>query len=173
MLDWLWSVVEYVLAAIIGISVGIIGSFFSGLGCVVGFEGGCTKFPTFFNAILVFAPTLIGIAALGFFLTRPLKILAWLHYFFVPHPAQKAMRKGRSSGVPGKVDTAELARAMLQEHERDLDPRTMPSAYKSKNQRKRVEELRKKARADREFFEEVEARERARRRMERAKRGEE
>ncbi len=97
--------------------------------------------------------------------------IAWLHYFFVPHPATKAIKAGRRYRIPDKIDPRGYATAM--KCDTDLDPQNLPPAFKSENQRRRAEELQKLAEADRKLLEELEARERARRKMTRAKRGEE
>ena len=99
------------------------------------------------------------------------RIIAWLHYFFVPHPGASAVNAARTYRIPGKIDTTAVARAMERDVASDVDPRNLPPAYKSENQRKRAEELQKRMEADRKLFEEIEERERARRRMEKVKRG--
>lgn len=99
-------------------------------------------------------------------------VIAWLHYFFVPHPAEAPVNAGRRRGANGKIDLEAVAEATNCGDFNGLDPRDMPQAYQSENQRKKAEALHKKAEADSALFDELEARERARRRMEKAKRGE-
>jgi hypothetical protein len=114
------------------------------------------------------------VAVLLFSLRAIVTLPAWLHYFFVPHPGESAIKAARKYRIPGKIDTEAVASAMKRDIGADLDPfAARQPVYKSENQRKRAEASQKLAEADRKLFEELEARERARRKMEKVKRGEE
>ncbi len=174
-------------------------AIFSGIGCLFEIGSACTRLEEsgvlfLYAAPRTFVPIGVMFGALYVFrilrygamnisaLPRAVvsipglvgKAVAWLHYFFVPHPGESAIKAARKYRIPGKIDTKAVASAMKRDLEADLDPHAARQpAYKSENQRKRAEEAQKLAEADRKLFEELEARERARRRMERAKRGEE
>lgn len=95
------------------------------------------------------------------------RLPAWLHYFFVPHPAEGPIREGRHQNTPQKIDVEAVARSM----EREVSWQSLPPAYQSENQRRKAEKLRQRVEEDAKLFKSLEERERARRRMEQAKHG--
>lgn len=167
-----WTIIWAVLKYPIGLVIIFFGAVAIGLQCLVGNQGACSTFPhTFFELLRVAGICLLGAGVL-FALWRPRLVIAYLHYFFVPHPGDAAMRASRVYRIRGKIDTKDLAAAAKRDVASATDPRNLPPIYRSENQRKKAEALQKLAEADRKLFDEIEARERARRRMEKAKRGE-
>ncbi len=117
------------------------------------------------RAVVLFVPVTIPL----FLYRTGVRFIAWLHYFFVPHPAERELRHTNRRVAPVRVDTRAVARAM--EEDVRIDPDQLKPAYKSENQRRRAEALARRVEADRKLMEEIEARELARRRVEKAKKG--
>lgn len=177
-MDWLWSIIGFILGSVIGLLTGIVGSLIAGIGCLFGNESGCANFPTYFSVVTLLVPAYAGVAILAFVALHPRSslralqgVVAWLHYFFVPHPAESAVDAGRRYRVPQKIDPKAVVDAMKQDASFNRGPQHVPPAYQSENKRRRAEELRKAAEADRKLLEELAEREWARRRLEKAKRG--
>lgn len=171
-LSVVWTIVWAVLKYPVGLVVIFFGMLATGALCLSGNEFQCTDFwGTFLEFLRVAGICLLGAGVL-FTLWRPRLVIAYLHYFFVPHPGDAAMRASRVYRVPGKIDTKDLAAATERDAASATDPRNLPPTYQTENQRKKAEALQKLVEADRKLFDEIEARERARRRMEKTKRGE-
>ena len=157
--DWLWAIIYYVPTVIIGTSLGIVGSLGTGIGCIFGRESACGSFPEYFMLIVRLGPPLVGMVLLAHVVVYPRaslqklrRTVAWLHYFFVPHPAEAAIQEGRRYRTPEKIDPKAVVDAIQRDPAFDTDPRNMPPAYQSENKRRRAEELQKAAEADRKLL---------------------
>lgn len=106
-----------------------------------------------FVCALVFA---IG-KVLFLFVSSPVKLLfiTWhyLHYLFVPHPAETAYKTGMTRRVPLPELAATVANAMYQYDLKDFD--RLPKAWKSKNWEKRIDTFRERLEAEDKFMDEL------------------
>lgn len=189
------------LSCLVALVVAFVVMVFSGIGCLFDTGSSCEFFATATHGILhevgppVLGPTFIlivgyllirhGFAIFGFlgrlvsglfkaviavplFILRALaRVPAWLHYFFVPHPAEGPIREGRRQNTSQKIDLKTVARSM----EGKASWEKIPPAYQSENQRRKAEKLRERLEEDERLFKSLEERERARRRVAQAKRG--
>lgn len=97
---------------------------------------------------------------LGAIVRLPYTIIAWLHYFFVPHPAEAIIKEATRPGDPQPINTSQFAATM--KRKLSLDPDDHPAGYKSENQTKKAEALAALMEADRKLMEAVKEREKAR-----------
>lgn len=178
-MDWVWWAFDELIGTLLGTIIATFASLLTGLSCLVGSEAGCRNFPGYFDGLTTVAPKFIGLAAVCFVLLRPRAsiravqgAIAWLHYFFVPHPAESAINAGRRFRTPQKIDPKAVVDAMRQDASFDRGAQHLPPAYQSESKRKRAEKLREAAEADRKLLEKLTEREWARRIWEKAKRGE-
>jgi len=84
----------------------------------------------------------------------PLIIWHYLHYLFVPHPAETAYNAGMARHVPLQELAADVANAMYQYDMRDYD--RLPRAWRSRNWQRRIEAFRHRIRAENDFMQELE-----------------
>jgi hypothetical protein len=78
----------------------------------------------------------------------------YLHYLFVPHPAETAYNAGMARHVPLAQLAADVANAMYQYDMRDYD--RLPSAWRSRNWQRRIEAFHRRIRAENDFMQELE-----------------
>lgn len=91
------------------------------------------------------------------FLSAPvaLVLIAWqyLHYLFVPHPAERAYRTGIAKRLPTTELVASVADAISQNDiRRFLGRKRYPRAWVSENQQKRINALTEKLKASSDFI---------------------
>jgi hypothetical protein len=82
-------------------------------------------------------------------------IIIWhyLHYLFVPHPAETAYRTGMAEHVPYPELARTVADAMYQYDLKDFE--RLPKRWKSKNWQKRIDAFRERLEAEDKFMEEL------------------
>jgi hypothetical protein len=191
MLEWIFLIIKSFFL----VPIMLIAALFNGVLCKIGVEAACSELE--YNvevlrssalvagvtiAVLVVLIPLLNllirkpdriVSAIERFLTRLphqiVQFLGWLHYVFVPHPAEKPILEARGSGStpPAPIDEKELDERMV----REVDERSLPPVYKTESQRRRAEAMRRLLDEEAKIFDSAEERERARRRMEHAKRG--
>ena len=86
--------------------------------------------------------------------SAPFLLWRFLHYVFVPHPAEAAYKRGMAQHLPTTQVAQQVAEALC----RDLGrvPRTRyPAAWISRNREKRIKAFADKVTAGSEFMEEV------------------
>lgn len=159
-----WTIVWAVLKYPFLIVVTFVGSIFGTFACVLGNEIVCSglgdMYLTFFEALGI---CLLGAGVL-FALWRPKLVLAYLHYFFVPHPAAEALRERGTADSPLPIDREKLSKGLLGAP----PPWWMPEFVERNRARKaalHTEELK----VETELMKQVFERERARGRAEEAK----
>lgn len=194
MLEWIGLIIKSFFL----VPLMIVAALFNGALCFIGVDLACQELD--YNLDLLISSAIIAGATLTalfvvapmvwLFVTKPeasiertkkmvlfipnkiFRLYARLHYFLVPHPAEAVIKAGRSGEDARKIDPQAVVNAMRNGGTSKLDPHNAPPAYQSENKRRRAEELKKAAAADRKLLEELEEREWARRCMEKAKRGE-
>lgn len=90
-----------------------------------------------------------------------IRLVAWLHYFFVPHPAEAMIKEATRHSESQPIDMSQFAKNM--KRKMSLNPDDHPTGYKSENQTKKAEALAALLAADRKLMEAVKEREEARR----------
>jgi hypothetical protein len=112
-------------------------------------------------AVLFFLPAFLFWAVsqplkVAYFLVVKVPVMAWhyLHYLTVPHPAEEVYKNGMARGVPLPKLARDVARAM-NIHDLNIYKRP-PPAWKSQNEKKRIEEAEKLLHAGRAFMQEFE-----------------
>lgn len=187
MLEWIFLIIKSFFL----VPIMLIAALFNGVLCKIGVEAACSELE--YNLELLRSSALVAgitigvlvvliplirkpdrmVSAIERFLTRLphqiVQFLGWLHYVFVPHPAEKPILEARGSGStpPAPINQKELDERM----EREVDERSLPPVYKTESQRRRAEAMRRLLDEEAKIFDSAEERERARRRMEQAKRG--
>jgi hypothetical protein len=84
----------------------------------------------------------------------PIIFWHYVHYLFVPHPAETAYNAGMTRHVPLTQLAADVANAMYQYDMRDYDQ--LPRAWRSRNWQRRIEAFRNRIRAENDFMQELE-----------------
>lgn len=102
--------------------------------------------------ILLFAP---GIVWTLLYLTVRAPVIIWhyIHYLFVPHPAETAYKEGMAKDLPSPEIAAKVADAMYQYDFKDYSG--LPPAWVSKNQIRRIEGFQKLVEAGDVFMDAV------------------
>jgi hypothetical protein len=124
----------------------------------------CRRFVIGFVKAIVSIPFFIlrALAATFLFILRALvKLPAWLHYVFVPHPAARVLDQPHGSVRPRPIDCPELANAL---NEKDKPPFWfwwVPS-FVSRNMNKKAKAYEERLRAEADMLEAAVERERAR-----------
>lgn len=93
-------------------------------------------------------------SAVYYALWSPVLLWHYLHYLFVPHPAETAYRTGMARRVPLPQLAADVADAMYQYDLRDYD--RLPRAWRSRNWQRRIEAFHRRIRAEDDFMQELE-----------------
>jgi hypothetical protein len=83
----------------------------------------------------------------------PLIIWHYLHYLFVPHPAETAYKVGMAEHVPIHELASRVADVMYTYDLKDFD--SLPKHWKSKNWTRRIEAFQKRLEAEDRFMEEL------------------
>ena len=91
------------------------------------------------------ASIIYGVTALILAAVNSRTIVAWLHYLFVPHPAAPVLRAATGETNPAPLDADALARALVPTSD-------LPSAFVTRNMRRKAEQLRERAQAQKERY---------------------
>jgi hypothetical protein len=86
-------------------------------------------------------------------LWSPVLLWHYLHYLFVPHPAETAYKTGMAEHVPYPELARTVANAMSQYDLKDFE--RLPKRWKSKNWQKRIDAFRERLEAEDKFMEEL------------------
>ena len=92
-------------------------------------------------------------SAVYYALWSPVLLWHYLHYLFVPHPAETAYRTGMIKHVPYPELARTVADAMYQYDLKDFE--RLPKRWKSKNWQKRIDAFRERLEAEDKFMEEL------------------
>lgn len=92
-------------------------------------------------------------ALLRFTVRAPFLLWHYLHYFFVPHPAERVYRAGIQKHIPLPELARNVADIMYQYDCNSYED--LPKSWKSKNWQKRLDALRERIHAEDKFMEEL------------------